>query len=401
MRPLDGIRVLDLTHVFAGPFCTYQLAVLGADVIKIEPPGRPDMTRFTGAVDDLNHDGMGLGFQGQGGGKRALALDLKSTEGKAVFHRLVDGADVVVQNYTSHCLAELGLDADTLTGINPRLVYCSISGFGRSGPKANDPAYDVVIQAFAGVMAANGEADSPPVRIGPPVVDFGTGAQAALAITAALLGREKTGRGRVIDVAMADCALMLMLANTVATEATGVPTRPHGNHDPNLPCYSAYETAEGTIMLGAFTPAQAADLMAALGNDAATEMLRITPMADLHERAEGDRAFLTETLKARTASEWEEHLNAHHVPAARVRRLDEALAHPQIAGRLVMQDVPGNGPGPARLPVAGYSYDEGSPRLDAAPARHGAHSCEVLAEAGYGEAEIDRLLTEGVVAAAS
>ncbi|MFT5341384.1 MAG: crotonobetainyl-CoA:carnitine CoA-transferase CaiB-like acyl-CoA transferase [Paracoccaceae bacterium] len=175
MRPFNKVRVLDLTHAFAGPFCAYQLGVLGAEIIKIEAVDRPDMTRADGADPELNAQGMGLMFQAQAGGKKTLALNLKSDKGRALFDRLVVEADVVVQNFTAHCAAELGLGYDRLKVLNPSLIYCVISGYGQTGPKQSHPAYDNVIQAYSGLMAANGDSGQAPLRIGPAMVDYGTG----------------------------------------------------------------------------------------------------------------------------------------------------------------------------------------------------------------------------------
>lgn len=392
MRPFEGLRVLDLTHVFAGPFCAYQLGVLGAEVIKIEPVQQPDMTRAEGADAALNAQGMGLSFQAQGGGKRTLALDLKCDQGRAVFDRLVATADVVVQNYTAHAVEALGLGYERLSALKPDLIYCAISGFGATGPKAAHAAYDVVIQAFTGIMAANGEADSNPVRVGPAMVDYGTGAQAAMAISAALFGRTQTGLGRRIDVSMADCALMLMNSHTATTMATGQAPKPHGNQDPTLAGYATYDTAEGQLMIGAFTNGQMAGLMRVIGEDARAEAILTTPRTEIATRRDADAAVLEQALKTRSAAEWEEALNAAHVPAARVRGLAEALQEEQFAARPVIQSAEGTS-----VAVAGFGYDHGGPTLDHAPREHGADSRQVLAELGIGQTEFDALQAQGVV----
>lgn len=395
MQPFTGLRVLDLTHVFAGPFCAYQLGVLGADVIKIEPVDQPDMTRYEGADPTLNAAGMGLSYQAQAAGKRTLAVNLKEPAGRDILDRLVAGSDVLVQNYSRRCQARLGLEYDRLAAINPGLIYCVISGFGQTGPKADDPAYDAVIQAFAGVMTSNGESDQPPLRIGPAVIDYGTGAQAALAISAALYGRAQTGQGRFIDVAMTDAAMMLMTSHTVTALATGQQVEPHGNTDPSLAGYCAYDTAEGTLMVGAFSNRQMAVLMRVLGDSERADAVLATPRADIASRAEEDRAWIAQVLLTRTAQDWETYLNAHHVPAARVRTLPEALATAQRASRPVVQ-TPTDGTWP--LPVAGFCYDHGSPTPGHAPRAHGADSRAVLDSIGISEAEYAALAAAGVVA---
>ncbi|KIC21522.1 CaiB/BaiF CoA transferase family protein [Leisingera sp. ANG-Vp] len=391
MRPFEGIRVLDLTHVFAGPFAAYQLAVLGAEVIKIEPVDRPDMTRSEGADPELNAQGMGLAFQAQGAGKKCLALDLARPEGQEIFARLVQTADVVVQNYTLPAVRRLGLSYERLAELKPDLIYCAISGFGQEGPKAEHPAYDTVIQAFSGIMAANGDAGQDPVRVGPAMVDYGTGAQAAFAIAAALYGRAVTGQGRRIDVAMADAALMLQNSGTMQTLSTGRCPRPHGNQDPSLAGYSAYETAEGTLMIGAYTNRQMASLMRSAGRPAEAEAIERTPRPEIAARRTWDADILAEVMKTRTAAEWEDLLNAHHVPAARVRTLEESLDEPHYKARGAVQEVEGQ-----RLAVAGFAYDHGSPGLDRAPREHGADSAAVLADIGVSAAEFETLKTRGI-----
>lgn len=396
MRALEGIRVLDLTHVFAGPFCTYQLGVMGAEVIKIEPVHHPDMMRDVGAREDLARMGLGLGYIAQSAGKKAIALDLSKQAGQDVFKALVKTADVLVQNYTTSCLEKLGLLPEQLQAINPNLICCSISGYGRTGPKADHPAYDVVIQAFTGVMASNGESDSPPVRIGPPVIDYGTGAQAALAVSAALFARERGQPAAVIDVAMSDCALMLMTANVMTAKATGTAPKPFGNRDPGLATYSAYPTAEGTLMLGAYTVEQAANLMAALDNTKASTEIRACRQADLADRREQDEAFLSETLMTRSADHWEDLLNAAHVPAARVRSLDEALIHPQFASRHVIQSSEIKGE-EISFTASGFLMTPGQPEVTSPPPTYGQDTDEVLKSVGLDEDMITRLRRSGTI----
>jgi crotonobetainyl-CoA:carnitine CoA-transferase CaiB-like acyl-CoA transferase len=391
MQPFEDIRVLDLTHVLAGPFCTFQLACLGADVIKIEAPDKPDMTRDEGVSDTLNAALRGTYFMAQSAGKRSIILDLKSDKGQAAFQKLVKAADVLVHNYAGDVPDRLGLDYDTLAKINPRLIHCSMSGFGRTGPKAGHPAYDVVIQAYSGLMMANGWADGDaPLRVGPPMVDYGTGAQAAFAISAALFHRERTGQGQQIDVAMADAAVMLMSAFVTDTIATGKMAQRHGNTHPSLPSYSAYETADGWIMLGAYTVKQCAALMRVLGfNAEATEIAAMTKH-QMGTRAENDRVLIFDRLKNETAQYWEDALNAAHVPAARVRRIEETLAEAQFASRQVAQSygVPVGQGGPNRLPTAAFSFAHGGPKLAGPPPGFGEHTDEILLEIGLSGEEI-------------
>ncbi len=393
MKPFEGIRVLDLTHVLAGPFCTFQLAVLGADVIKIEPPDNPDMTREEGVVPALNDMAYGTYFQAQNAGKRAITLDLKEQTGRDILKRLIRTADVLVQNYAGDALEELGFGYEAAAAIQPKLIYCTLTGYGRTGPKANHPAYDVVIQAFSGLMAANGTAETGPVRVGPPMVDYGTGGQAALAISAALLQREKTGKGQRIDVSMLDAALMLMSASVTDTLTTGVPPHPHGNHHPRYAGYRTFETADGTLMIGAWTNRQLSRLFSALGETARAAQILQTPRSQVGERVASDAALISGHMKSRSAEQWEGILNEARVPAARVRSLDETLQHEQLKSRMVLQET-GSTPvegGPPRFPVAAFSYDHGTPGLQRPPPRHGEHTDEILTELGFSSSEIETL----------
>jgi len=399
VKPFEGIRVLDLTHVLAGPFCTFQLAALGADVIKIEDPDNPDMTRLESVIPELTEAHYGTYFLAQNAGKRAITLNLNSVEGRAVMKRLIESADVLVQNYAGDALHRLGFGYEQASAINPELIYCSLTGFGRTGPKANHPAYDIVIQAFSGLMAANGTVEAGPTRVGPPMVDYGTGAQAALAISAALFQRQKTGIGQKIDVAMLDAAFMLMSASVTDTITTGIPPQPHGNIHPRYAGYRTYDTKDGVLMIGAWTNRQLSNLMNALDEDQVSQEVLATKRGDIALSLEKHTRIIAKHMTTRTADEWEHILNEAHVPAARVRTVDEALSHPQIASRQVLQsnpDIRMKGV-PTKLPVAAFSYQHGSPSIDRPPPFLGEHTSEILSEIGYSDEEIARLRMTNII----
>ena len=349
---------------------------------------------------ELNDELYGTYFMAQNAGKRAISLDIKTTEGKHILKQLVATADVLVEYYRGGSLARLGLGYEDLSSINPGLIYCSLTGFGNTGPKRSHPAYDVVIQAFSGIMAMNGEADAPPVRVGPPMVDYGTGSQAALAISAALFQRGRTGRGQYIDVSMLDAALMLMSANVSATQADGRPPQAHGNAHPQYAGYATYDTADGLLMVGAWTNQQMSSLFRILGDSERAVAVERTPRGEVGLRRDADTAFLRARLAEKTADEWETMLNDAAIPAARVRRLDEAMAHEQVVSRTVLQSYPGaDRTGvPNALPVAAFTYNHGGPKADGRPPKVGEHTIEVMKELAYDGVAISDLEERGIIA---
>lgn len=412
---LAGYRVLDLTHVLAGPFCCYQLGVLGAEVIKIEPPHLPDMMRAEGPDASMAAKGMGLHFQAQSAGKQSMTLDIKTEQGRQVFNRLLASADVLVTNYRRASQLRLGLDWRSLQPLNLRLVTCSVTGFGQTGPKADDAAYDNVIQAYSGLLCATGHSIDDPVKVGPPVLDYGTGAQAALAVTAALLLRERTGQVSHLDVSMLDAALMLMTSSVTETAHSGQAPVPHGNSNPARAGYGCYDTADGRLMIGAFTSRQNALLWRTLGDDAMASSVEALLPAELDARYSQDRAHLQACFGKQSAKHWETLLNNAGVPAARVRTLDEALAEPQLQSRDVLYsrqpaagvstfarkawntefaDDPDNSPGSEGNAGATQTTHDA---IEYLPATAGQHNDKLLQELGYTTAEIAELSKHGVV----
>ncbi len=263
-RPFEGIRVIDVTHVLAGPFAAYQLAVLGADVIKVEHPDDPDQSRGSGTDKALNRRNMGTAFLTQASNKRSIALDLKTAADRDILKKLVATADVFVENYRPGAFEALGLGYEALSAINPRLIYASFSAFGQHGPRGPQTAYDHVIQATSGIMAMTGTEEVHPVKFGSPAIDYATGMTGAFALSAALFQRERTGRGQRIDMAMLDVAMILMSSHITGYLRNGVHPKPHGNRHPHA-TNGAFDTRDGLVMLGASNLRQQRRLWTVLG----------------------------------------------------------------------------------------------------------------------------------------
>jgi crotonobetainyl-CoA:carnitine CoA-transferase CaiB-like acyl-CoA transferase len=379
VRPFEGIRVIDLTHVLAGPFATYQLAVLGADVIKVEHPDEPDQSRGNGTDAALNDAQLGTAFLAQASNKRAITLDLKTERDRGILKKLAATADVFVENYRPGALDAIGLGYDALSAINPRLIYASFSAFGSTGPKRERTAYDHVIQATSGIMAMTGTEDCHPVMFGAPAIDYATGTTGAFALAAALFQRTHTGRGQRIDMAMTDVAMMLMSSHLAGYLRNGVHPKPHGNRHP-LATNGAFDTKDGVLMLGASNLRQQRRLWTVLERP---DMIKRTNAERAQDHAR-ETAVLAEILKTRTADEWEEFFQARHVPAARVRTMGEAVADPQTASRGVLHRHPGASgiDGPFGVPVAAFAFAHGGPRIDTPPPAIGQHNEEIFNELG-------------------
>jgi crotonobetainyl-CoA:carnitine CoA-transferase CaiB-like acyl-CoA transferase len=383
-RPFEGIRVIDVTHVLAGPFATYQLAVLGADVIKVEHPDEPDQSRSAGTDKALNRRNMGTSFLTQASNKRSLTLDLKREADRDILKRLVPTADVFVENYRPGAFEALGLGYETLGAINPRLIYASFSAFGQHGPRREQTAYDHVIQATSGIMAMTGTQDVNPVKLGTPAIDYATGMTGAFALASALFQRERTGRGQRIDMAMLDVAMILMSSHLTGYLRNGIHPKPHGNKHAHA-TNSAYATKSGLLMLGASNLRQHRRLWTVL------ERRDMIKRSNDEREQDHDReaALLAQIMATRTAQDWEQFLQARHVPAARVRTMGEAVADPHLATRGVIHRHAASAgiEGGFGVPLAAFTFAHGGPRINAPPPALGQHNEEILAELGRADKE--------------
>src|SRR5437764_7093962 len=393
-RPFEGIRIIDITHVLAGPFAAYQLAVLGADVIKVEHPDEPDQRRESGTDRALNRRNMGTSFLTQGSNKRSITLDLKTEKGREILKKLVAGTDILVQNYRPGAFEALGLGYEAMLKINPRLIYCSISAFGQDGVRREQTAYDHVIQATSGIMASTGTEEVNPIKIGAPAVDYATGTMGAFALASALFQRERTGKGQHIDLAMLGVAMMLQASLMTGYFRNGTEPKPHGNRQP-FATTSAYDAKEGMVMIGASNIRQQARFWRAVERP---DMIKTDNEARVDDR-EREAAVIADIIKSKTADEWEAYFQARHVPAARVRTMAEAIADPHFKERRVFhrfESVSGID-GAFGVPLAAFKFAHGGPSIEHPPHEMREDTDTVLAEHGYSAEEIAAFREAGVI----
>ncbi|MGI9612723.1 MAG: CaiB/BaiF CoA transferase family protein [Acidimicrobiales bacterium] len=388
VRPLDGYRVLDLTHVLAGPYCTYQLALLGADVVKVEPLRGEMLRPWGGTATQIDH-GLGSGFVPQNAAKRSLALDLDRPEGQAVAHKLVAEVDILVENYRPGTTGQHGLSYETVQKINPSIVYVSISAFGRTGPFADRPGFDDVVQATSGYMALNERGDGP-IRTGGPVLDYATGMHAASAILAAALLRQRTGESQHIDIAMQDVAMLLVNRHASVTATTGQAPVPPGDRE--APLLGRYAAKEGYVMLAGYLGRHRRAICRAIGLDEYAAL----DGRQFAERLDEIEADVESTLATRTATEWDEVFAEAGIVAGGVQDLAEAISTGQPAARQLTTEVE-SAAGPVHVTTNGYLLNgESLPPQTGVP-RLGDQSSEILAELGYKPAEIDQLIAQSIV----
>ena len=337
--PLTGRTVIDLTQVLAGPYCAYQLALLGATVIKVEPPEGGDWARGGGSDAELGAAGMGDGYLTQGGGKQSVAIDLKTEAGKALVLEMATKADVFLENFRPGTAERLGLGVDTVMGLNPGIVYASLSAYGQDGPMGRRPAYDHVIQAVSGIMQLTGDPETLPNKVGAPYVDYATGQNGALAVLSALMERDRTGKGQRVDVAMLDSSLLLMASHMTRYLTTGNEPKASGNNAfSGSPTSGVFETADGLLALAANNDRQFPRLLSAIGRDELANDPRFADPAERKVHTDALRAELAETFRSDTADAWETRLAAADVPAGRVRGLAEAVDMEQVTARGLMAD---------------------------------------------------------------
>ena len=367
--PLSGVSIVDLTQVLAGPYCTYQLALLGAKVIKIEPPGG-ELTRKGGAFGDLASQNLGLSFCTQNSDKDCVELDLKLPENVSKVLDLVSNADVFVQNYRPGVADRLGFSLESVLEANPKIIYCSISAYGGEGPIGHRPAYDHVVQAMSGIMSTTGPEDAGPVKVGAPYIDYATGLNAAFAIMAGLRERDRTDNHQVVDVAMLDTALNLMANNLVTVANTGTELPKLGNEAASrAPSSGCFVTADGSlIMLAANNERQFELLCSAVGHPEWSSDSRWRDSIVRSKNQEALREELDGVFLERSGEEWESLLDEVGVPSSRVRQLGEVISEGQPEARNLLGELKvGKNGTPVQLPAIGFRLNGDSLRPLRAP----------------------------------
>ena len=394
--PLKGIRILDLTNVLAGPFCCHHLAHLGAEVVKVEAAGRGDLARQLGADPELNKANMGVSFLAQNAGKKSVTVNLKNARGREIFLKLVETADVVVENFRPGVMTRLGVGYETLKEVNPTLIYCAISGFGQEGPWVHRPAYDQIIQGTSGVMSITGGGESAPLRVGYPVADTVGGITAAFAISSAL---NANPRGTFIDVSMLESVLATMGWVVSNYLIAGVNPTANGNENPTSAPSGAFEAEGGLINIAANKDQQWELLTDHLGLDALRERPEYATREDRKRNRLALKTELEAVLKTRPPRDWAKELNSIGVPSGAVLTVPEVLEMPQVADRGFLgqfENVPGVGRD-IQVATTGIKLDGSAPTVDAPPPTLGQHNTEIWSELGLTPDDIEKLAKDGAI----
>ena len=395
MGPLKGIKVVELAQIMAGPTCGMLLADMGADVIKVEKlPGGDDTRSYS---EPAIH-GESAAFMMLNRNKRGMAVNLKTAGGLEVVKRLLKDADVVTENYRKGTLEKLGLGYDVLQALNPRLVYCAVSGYGRTGPYADKGGFDLIAQGFAGLMSITGEPGGPPVKSGTSIADINAGIFAALGIVSALLARAQTGRGQRVETSLMEAAIQQTFWQSAIFFATGVNPGPSGSAHILTAPYQAFPTADGWINVGGANQSNWERIVKVIGSPELARDPRFLTNGDRMRNLAALTPLIAERLRARTSAHWIREFDAAGVPVGPVNRIGDMLADPQVAAREMVVEV--EHPRAGRTKALGFpiKFSETPGAITRAAPLLGEHTREILAALGYSGAEVDTLFGEGAVA---
>ncbi len=396
VKPFAGVRVIDFTRYVAGPFGTYQLALLGAEIIKIEPKTGDEMRRSEFSREWADK-GLGPSFLGINANKRSLTLDLTKPKAVEIVKRLAQSADIVWENFRPGVMERLGLGYEVLRELNPRLIYCGVSGFGQNGPERGTAAFDGKLQAMSGIMSITGHAEMGPTRVGFALCDTIGGMTAAFAVASALYQRTHTGEGQFVDVAMLDAALSFLSTQVAEYTTTGHEHRQFGNlSSTGKVTGHRFKAGKGDLMLAVMTDKQFAGLMRTLGRADALDDPRFADWPSRKANEAALRDIIETALAGSDAKTWEQRLTAADVPCAGIWTISEIVHHPQLDHRDVLQRV-ASPDGELTLVGSGFRLAHGGGGIDRPPPRLGEHSEEILAEAGYDAGEIAALRADGLI----
>ena len=393
-QPFTGLKVLAVARVYAAPFAAYQLALHGADVITIEDPDKGDTTRTDGAEHSrrLTDEKMGPAYLAHAANKKSLTLNLKEPRAQEIFRQLAKDADVIIENLRTGAMERYGLGYEAMQELNPRLIYCSLTGYGQTGPKNRDPAFDMVVQAASGLMSVTGSLESGPMKVGATVVDYASGYSLSLAIVTALYQREHTGEGQRIDVSMLESALVSMSALVSDVQNAGLETRLNGNRNSNnIPISSSLMCSDTHIVVAAGSDLRRRRFLKAIGRSEMLDEPRFGTLDLMRQNADAMYAEIERTLKDKTAQEWEDILNEAGVPCMRVYKIKEIVEHPQIKERKLyhtFDHVPGVATR-VTVPLAPYKMSKAPAIAHSPPARLGQHTDEILKGLGYSDVDIE------------